>query len=58
MTSNFVSAGELMGRVLGLPDYDFGVIEHPVSSADDQGLEARARATVEAVRRIVLSPAA
>lgn len=57
MTSNFISAAELMSRVLGLPDYDFGVIEHPVSSADDEGLKARAAATVEALRRIVLEAA-
>lgn len=55
MTANFVSAAELMSRVLGAPDYDFAVIEHPVSSADDAGLRARAEATVDAMRRIVLN---
>ncbi|SVC41821.1 uncharacterized protein METZ01_LOCUS294675, partial [marine metagenome] len=35
MTTQFVSAAELMCRVLGMPDYKFGVIEHPISSADD-----------------------
>lgn len=55
MTSSFVSAAGLMSRVLGLPDYDFGVIEHPISSANDQGLKARAEATIEALRRIVLA---
>jgi hypothetical protein len=55
MTAQFVSAAELMSRVLGLPDYDFCVIEHPVSSSTDQGLQARAAATVEALRRIVLA---
>ena len=54
MTANFVSAAELMSRVLGLPDYQFGVIDHPISSAGDEGLRARAKATVDAVRRIVL----
>ena len=54
MTANFVSAGELMSRVLGMPDYDFSVIDHPVSSATDEGLWSRAAATVEALRRIVL----
>ena len=34
MTESFVSAAQLMGRVLGYPDYDFAVIEHPISSAD------------------------
>jgi hypothetical protein len=55
MTSNFVSAAELMGQVLGLPGYDFGVIAHPVSSATDEGLQARAADTIEAIRRIILT---
>ena len=55
MTENFVSAAELMSRVLGVPDYDFSVIEHPVSSADDAGLERRASAAADAVARLVLT---
>ena len=51
MTTRFVSAAELMSRVLGMPGYAFAVIEHPVSSASDAELAERARATVEFVRR-------
>jgi hypothetical protein len=47
MTTQFVSAADLMSRVLGLPDYGFAVIDHPISSASDEGLYARAQATVE-----------
>ena len=47
MTTRFASAAELMSKVLGLPGYRFVQIEHPVSSADDAALAARARATVE-----------
>ena len=47
MTVRFASAAELMSRVLGMPGYGFVQIEHPVSSADDGALVARARATVE-----------
>lgn len=54
MTTNFISAAELMSQVLGQPGYDFAVIEHPVSSATDEGLKARAQATVEAIQRIAL----
>jgi len=54
MTGNFVSAAELMSHVLGLPNYEFSVIDHPVSSASDEGLKDRATATVEALRSIVL----
>ncbi|MBT3330373.1 MAG: hypothetical protein HOK21_15410 [Rhodospirillaceae bacterium] len=54
MTTNFVSAAELMSRVLGMPDYDFAIIDHPVSSATDAGLKAQANTTIEALNRIVL----
>ena len=36
MTTRFASAAELMCRVLGMPDYRFVVIDHPISSASDE----------------------
>ena len=54
MTTRFASAAELMSRVLGMPDYGFAVIGHPVSSALDDGLRERARATIEQARRLLL----
>ena len=36
-----------MSRVLGMPNYCFAKIGHPVSSATDAGLEAMARLAVE-----------
>lgn len=54
MTSQFVSAAELMARVLGYPGYSFVVIDHPISSADDAALLARARATIDQIRRLLL----
>ena len=47
MTTRFASAAETMGRVLGMPGYAFSTIEHPVSSATDDELKARARAAIE-----------
>ena len=47
MTTRFASAAEMMGRVLGMPGYAFASIDHPVSSATDQQLAARARAALE-----------
>jgi len=44
MTSNFVSAAELMARALGAEGYRFVVIEHPISSASREALAQRARA--------------
>ena len=54
MTTRFVSAAELMCRVLGMPDYKFVVIGHPISSASDELLADYARATVEQARRLLL----
>ena len=42
MTEAFVSAAELMGQVLGVDGYPFVVIDHPISSATTEQLQARA----------------
>jgi hypothetical protein len=54
MTARFVSAAELMCRVLGVPGYQFAVIGHPISSASEDELAAYARATIEQARRLLL----
>jgi len=54
MTSNFVSAAELMAKVLGMPGYAFSVVDHPVSSASDQELEARALQTMTTIGEQIL----
>ncbi len=54
MTSRFVSAAELMCKVLGMPDYKFDTIEHPISSASEAQLTDYARATVEQARELLL----
>jgi hypothetical protein len=54
MTTRFVSAAELMCRVLGVPDYKFAVIGHPISSAGDDELAEYARATIAQVRSLLL----
>jgi hypothetical protein len=46
MTTQFVTAAQTMGRVLGLPGYAFAVIDHPVSSATDEALRERAKAAL------------
>jgi hypothetical protein len=55
MTTRFVSAAELMSRVLGLPDYKFVVIGHPISSATDAELAEYARASLDQARKLLLS---
>ena len=54
MTTRFVSAATMMCRVLGMPDYRFAVIEHPISSASDEALRRAARATLDQARAQLL----
>ena len=54
MTERFVGAAEMMRRVLGMPDYKFAVIGHPISNASDEQLAEYARATVAQARRLLL----
>jgi hypothetical protein len=54
MTDRFVSAAELMCRVLGMPNYKFAVIGHPISNASGDQLAAYARATIEQIRQLLL----
>jgi hypothetical protein len=46
MTERFVGAAELMCRALGMPDYRFVVVGHPISSASDDELSQYARMTI------------
>jgi hypothetical protein len=55
MTTRFVSAAEMMARVLGFPGYSFAVIAHPISSASDDELRTMAEAAIEQIRRLLLS---
>jgi hypothetical protein len=54
MTTRFVSAAELMARVLGFPGYAFAVIPHPISSATDDDLRDMAAAATAQARRLLL----
>jgi hypothetical protein len=54
MTTRFVSAAEMMSRVLGMPNYKFVVIGHPISSASAEKLAEYASATVEQARHLLL----
>ena len=54
MTARFASAAEQMCRVLGMPDYKFVVIGHPISSASDAQLADYARATIAQARELLM----
>lgn len=55
MTERFVSAAELMARVLGMPGYRFAVIPHPVSSATDKELGMMAESVIADIRRLLVA---
>jgi hypothetical protein len=54
MTTRFVSAAELMARVLGFSGYKFAVIAHPISSASDDDLREMAAVAVAQARKLLL----
>ena len=53
-TARFVSAAELMARVLGFTGYEFAVIAHPLSSASDAALRDMAAAAAAQAGRLLL----
>ena len=54
MTTRFVSAADLMARVLGFPGYAFATIAHSISSASDDALREAAAAATEQARTLLL----
>ena len=54
MTTAFVDGAALMASALGVPGYEFAVIEHPISSATDAELEAKARSAMTQAARLLL----
>jgi len=54
MTEPFASAAELMCRVVGMPNYKFVIIGHPISSASDEQLAQYVRATLMQARHLLL----
>jgi hypothetical protein len=55
MTTPFVSAARAMARSLGLPDYPFAVIAHPISSDAADALRAKADDAVRQCAAILLT---
>jgi hypothetical protein len=55
LTRAFVSAGDLMARVLGAEGYRFVAIDHPISSATTDELARRARAAAAQSRALLLA---
>jgi hypothetical protein len=54
MTTEFVSAAELMGRVLGADGFPFVTIQHPISSATNNALMERGRKAAREATEIIV----
>ena len=54
MTTQFISAAELMANVLGAPNYKFAIIDHPVSSASEEELKEKAKQIIQIIEELIL----
>ena len=54
-TQPFVSSGKAMSRLLGIPDYPFVVVPHPLGSLTLEALRERAVQAAPQVLRILLT---
>ncbi len=57
MTTKFVSAADLMSRVLGADGFSFVTIDHPISSATPDMLSDCARQAAETGAKILVGGA-
>ncbi len=54
ITHVFLNTAKAMTRMMGVPDYEFVVAEHPLSSLTDDECRARAESIADQVERILL----
>ena len=54
ITHVFLNTAKAMTRMMGVPDYEFVVAEHPLSSLTDEECRARAESIADDVERILL----
>jgi hypothetical protein len=53
-TTRFISAAEMMRRMLGMANYKFVAIGHPISSGSHETLAKYGRHTVEQTSQLLL----
>lgn len=44
----------MIAKTLGMPDFQYALVNHPIGSADAEGLQARALDAYEQGKRILL----
>ena len=54
ITHVFLNTAKAMTRMMGVPDYEFVVAEHPLSSLTDEECKTRAESIASDVERILL----
>ena len=54
MTDQFVPTARSMARSLGMPEYPFAVIPHPISNDDADALRAKAEAALRQCEAILV----
>ena len=58
ITHVFLPTAKAMTRMMGVPDYDFVVAQHPLSSLTDEECKEKAAQIAPEVERILLGSAA
>jgi hypothetical protein len=56
MTDPFVRMAQAMARTLGLPDYPFAVIPHPLSNNTEEEIQAKGEEAVRQCIALLQSP--
>ena len=54
ITHVFLNTAKAMTRMMGVPDYEFVVAEHPLSSLTDEECRSRAGSIADQVEKILL----
>ncbi|MDA1369488.1 MAG: hypothetical protein O2971_01835 [Proteobacteria bacterium] len=54
MTTKFVTAADLMAKVLGLSGYKYCTIAHPISSATTDELRQRAETVIDILPQLIV----
>ena len=54
ITHVFLNTAKAMTRMMGVPEYEFVVAQHPLSSLTDEECRERAKSIVSDVERILL----
>lgn len=53
-THPFDPTGRMIARTLGMPDFRYALVDHPIGSSGAEGLQARALDAYEQGRQILL----